>query len=113
LDDKTAYQICEHTYAAAKWLLDYIRNHNLQFTQEDRPEIFKFHMDRIDALFDELEQPLTHDPIIPRLEVDFRKGTLTKKRPPDKLPVYPIGGVPRALIRQRSSSSQGANEDRL
>jgi hypothetical protein len=100
MDDKLAYQVCEHTYGAAKWLLDYIRSHRLIFNSEDRPEIFEFHMNRIDSLFSEIERPLTHNPLMPCLKADFGKRTvenLTKKRssdlPRQALPNTPLGNA--------------------
>jgi len=64
MDDDLAYQVCEHAYATAKWVLTYIKRHNLRFELVDRSDILEFHLKRLDAIFSELEQPLRMNPLL-------------------------------------------------
>ena len=73
MDDDTAYQLAEHTYAAVMWILRYIEDHDLSFKREDRIELLECHLGRIEALFTELEYPLSDNPIM------LPRG----RRPPD------------------------------
>ncbi len=60
----TAYQIAQHTYAAILWMLRYFDSHNLMCQAEDRVDILEYHLNRIDALFEEIEVFLSDDPLI-------------------------------------------------
>lgn len=64
MDDDSAYQLTQHTYAAIMWLFRYIKSHNLKFSPEDRVDVLEFHLNRIDSICDETEQPLSHSPVI-------------------------------------------------
>jgi hypothetical protein len=64
MDDKLAYELCEHTYYSVKWILQYIKGHGLRFEETDRPDILEFHLNRIDSIFNEIEKPLKHNPIL-------------------------------------------------
>jgi hypothetical protein len=86
MDDDTVYQIAQHTYAAIIWLLQYIESHDLVFTPDDRPDLLEFHLNRIDALFLETENPAIR--------------RFAKRPPPDKLTEYPLGGPLRNYILQ-------------
>jgi hypothetical protein len=85
MDDDTAYEVCQHTYGAITWLFKYIIQHDLTFVPEDRVDILNHHLDRIDALFTGLEEPLSHDPVV---------RDLKENRPRDKLTPY-RGGYPQ------------------
>jgi len=62
MDDTIAYQIAQHTYAALLWLLRYIDTHDLHFVPADRVDILEYHVNRIDALFGDIEDtPLRTD----------------------------------------------------
>jgi hypothetical protein len=62
MNDNDAYELAQHAYAAIMWILRYIDSHNLTFEQADRIDVLDFHIDRIDAIFQELEHPAVNDP---------------------------------------------------
>jgi hypothetical protein len=62
MNDDSAYELAQHIYAAILWLYRYIDEHDLTFERKDRVDILDYHINRIDAIFAELELPIVNDP---------------------------------------------------
>jgi hypothetical protein len=76
MNDDTAYQLTQHVYAAIMWLFRFMENHDLTFEESDKLSVLDFHINRIDAMFSELEEPISGDPtkrIVTRLRDDLTK----------------------------------------
>lgn len=82
MDDNVAYQVCDHAFAIAKWTLMYIKKHGLRFDKEDRSEILEFHLKRLDVIFNELEDPLSLNPLMPDAFLQANSSDTNLTEPP-------------------------------
>jgi hypothetical protein len=59
-DDALIYEASQHLLATLIWTLNYIKNHDLTLTENDRPDILEYHLNRLDALFADIvsDEPL-------------------------------------------------------
>lgn len=62
MDSSTVQEIVEHSYAVAVWVLKWIDNHPK--TIGDDFLNLEFHLERLNAITDELDAPLTRNPIV-------------------------------------------------
>jgi hypothetical protein len=73
LNDDLAYELAQYTYACLLWIMRYIENHDLQFERKDRVDILEFHLKRIGAMFAEIEEAPTLNPIKSRMKQHIRE----------------------------------------
>jgi hypothetical protein len=74
-------ELLEHVDVAFIWIIKFMEKHQVQLD-----EAMRFHIERIDALLHEINQPLARNTTM--ADTILRAKQSDDEPPPDKLPVY-------------------------
>jgi hypothetical protein len=78
MDDYIAFEILEHSYAIVLWMYNYAEKNNLPLAGDEDIENLRFHLARLQSLTDEINHPLTQNPIL-----TFMSRKLTDRKSPE------------------------------